>query len=243
MGKIKDWVRNKAALLTTSKRIRIGVLLFGVIVLSSSVLVAGAVIKRQANTANSEPTPVVQVESSDGEVAGATTEVENTPTPTPLTTRRATATPSPTPTPATTNNQPSSNNNQSSDNSSNNSSQQPQNNTTNQTSSPTPTPTLIPTQEPTPTPDNTPFEAEWNVSWNGDSVSVVITANKPLQSCEGDIKVTSGTTVVGSTSINGNVCTFGGGTSKCHATVWAKATSTNDETKEFSQLRSNVDPC
>lgn len=243
-----NWIKSKWEMFKHKKKLLFSILLTVVIAIPIGIaIVSNGLVQSRGTSGKLIPASVEL--SKDGEVAGVSDDTLSKPTstPTPFTTRKAIITPTPTKilTPTSTNNQSSSNNDQSSNNSSNDTNQQPQNNANNQNPSPTPTqaPTLTQEPTPTPTPDNTPFEADWNVSWNGDSVLVTVTANKPLKSCEGDIKVTSGTTVVGSTSLNGNVCTFGGGTSKCFATVWAKVTSTNDETKEFSQLRSNVDPC
>ena len=235
MKKINKWIKKRWSLLKSLKQTRLVFLCLAVVFTLATVLIAGVTMKKY-----DQQIPTSVEESENGKVEGVSDNAlpEASPTPTIVKTFRAAPIITLTPTTAPTSSGSQQSNNNQPNNASNNS---------NQASSPTliPTSTPTPTQEPTPTPtpDNSSFEAEWNVNWSGDSVSVTITANKPLQSCEGDIKVTSGTTVVGNTTVNDNVCTFGGGTSKCFATVWAKITSTGGETKEFSQLRSNTDPC
>lgn len=223
-------------------------LLIMIVVILTSIAVAGVFNKSKKQ---SEVKPSVisdeKIASKSGEVAGASTDnLTGTPSPTPV---KSKLTPSPTPaltsTPNNNSGQTPSNNNQPSNSSaSNNSASQSQSSTSDTNLSPTepPTPTATSSPTPVPTPDNTSFDTSWTVTWSGDQVSVVITANKPLKSCEGNIKA-SGNTVMGNTSTNGNVCTFGGGTSNCFAIVWAKVTSINDETKELSERRSDISPC
>ena len=217
----------------TNKRLRIAVLFSAIAFLSTAAIVGGFVIRNQKGV--EIPTPIAQDEGNNGEVAGVSTDESGTPTPTPTVTRRPVPTSTPTPTPTTANNQPPSNNNQSSNNSSNNSNQQSKNNASGQTPSPTPTPAPIPTQEPTPTPtpDNSPFEAEWNVSWNGNQVSATVGASKPLKRCLYEIWGGS-LSLAGEAAGEGYGCSVGGSASGANK-IWVQAESVYGETKDFGE--------